>query len=234
MITTVVNSLVNHVYALLSMLVGWLTSAPTPLADGIAGAVALVLLCGALIWATSGDLGSHRRTVKLALTDNAKLSTPKRRHTPRAIARRPLDDQPTQPVSRSLALQITVVPADDRVIAFVPLDAEQGGVHVGAHEDWHPAEDVAAVDTPDAEWLAYLAGARRERVELLDGIAWTPLDWTAVNEAMAPAEAWHDEHGRHCACCHVEGAVIWAEWRTGENTIAISHQQLVAAGVRPA
>lgn len=216
MITAIVNSFTNHVYALLDMLTGWFTSAPAPMVDGIVGGVALIVLCGALIVATGGDLGSHRRSIRLALTDNAKLSA-----RPKHAA------APAQPL------------ADDRVVAFVPLDAQEHGVHVGAHERWSPAEEVKATDAPAAqaqarevEWLAFLSDGRAKHAELTADIQWAELDWTAVNEAMAPAERWHEEHGQHCACCHVGIGVVWAEWRTGENTIEISRDQLAAAGVR--
>jgi len=216
MITAIVNSLTNHVYALFNAIFGWLTGTPTPLDDVIIGGVSLIVLCVALIAATGGDLGSHRRTIRLALTDNAKLST----HPKHAAA-------PAQPL------------ADDRVIAFVPLDAQEHGVHVGAHERWSPAEEVKATDAPEAEaqareveWLAFLSDGRAKHAELTADLQWAELDWTAVDAAMAPAERWHEEHGQHCACCHVGIGVVWAEWRTGENTIEISRDQLAAAGVR--
>jgi hypothetical protein len=228
MITAIVNSLTNHVYALLDMLTGWFTSAPAPMVDGIVGGIALIVLCVALIVATGGDLGSHRRSIRLALTDNAKLSAhAKPRH--RSVH----DCNDHEPYDKLQPL------ADDRVVAFVPLDAQEHGVHVGAHERWSPAEEVKATDAPAAqaqarevEWLAFLSDGRAKHAELTADIQWAELDWTAVNEAMAPAERWHEEHGQHCACCHVGIGVVWAEWRTGENTIEISRDQLAAAGVR--
>lgn len=211
MITAIVNSLVAHVYALIDTLIGWANDAPTPLTDSIAGAVALVLLTIALVWATSGDQGSHR--VKL----------------PKA-PRHAVDNGPTRPIERRAPL------ANDNVMVIAvmrpPLESvDLGGVHVGAHEDWHPAEEVAAAPerTADDDWLEFLAGARRERAlhAGASDFAWSELEWSAdAQAALATADAWHEEHGAHCACCHVttpDGRRLLVErgWRIGENTIEI-------------
>ena len=213
MITTVINSLVNHVYALLIMLTGWLTSLPAPITDALFALLAIGAL-GALLWLlTSAEQGSHRRPY--------------------------LQPRPPLPKTRPLANDNCIV---IKVPAALPLEeVDHEGVHVGAHADWHPADDVAAVDNDDAQWLAFLADARRERrrtVEQGDSFGWSDLEWGAdMYSALATADAWHAEHGAHCACCHVtintgEHVLIDRGWRVGSDTIEIPIAQLEAAGAR--
>ena len=238
MITTIVASLVTHLYALVHAILGWANAAPTPLVDGIIGAVMLALLCFALWLAFGGDEGAHRmRTmpavVKLPKAPPALEHRP--RHTAPAVGRvamtYAIDDCPTIELELDESL---------------PLEAEDAsGVHVGAHEGWHPAEDVAAVDNAEAEWDGLLRRARAELAELHAGDLEFFDQWDAmitefrarVDGSLATAQGWHAEHGRHCACCNAgadaaEGAAVYREWRIDGETIEIPVAQLVAAGVR--
>lgn len=232
MISAIVNSLVDHVYRLLNALLSGATTAPTPLVDGIAGMLALVLLCAALVYATN-DNGSHRKRFGVP----AVVVLPRERSWSHVF---------TSPNARALGRAVDRLegPTQAIVIDAIPLEAEQGGVHVGAHALWHPADDIAAVDNADAEWETYLASARRERAELRDDLKWS-TDWDdalaryndAMSTAMSTADAWHVAHGRHCECCHVEveagrRVLVDRGWRIGSDTIEIRTETLVAAGVR--
>lgn len=226
MITTVINSLVNHVYALMTMLTGWLTDLPAPYRDAIFAVLAIGAL-GCLLWLlTSAEQGGHRK--------------PFLYHQPKA-PRHAIDEGPTMAIERSLPRPVPL--ANDNVMvieihapaapALESVDLE--GVHVGAYEGWHPADDVAAVDNDDAKWYAYLADARREYKRSGSEIEWAELQWGAgMADAMATADAWHAEHGAHCACCHVlidtgEHVLIDRAWRIGSDTIEIPIVELAGA-----
>jgi hypothetical protein len=225
----------------------WFVHAPIVLRDALA-LLPVVALGGFCLWlAVRNDAarGRHQwrgvpvvvvlpKAPRLALSQSwSHVFSSANAHTlGRAVERQQLADGPT----------VMLDPLDDHVRMLRPvpaiIDAAPETEHVGATEDWHPAAESAAVDTADAEWRQIMDMAEIERVQLTADLIWSALEPSAaLNEAMATAEAWHAEHGRHCACCHVglgdgEESVIWAEWRTGENTIEIKHDRLVAAGIR--
>lgn len=191
-------------------LVGHIPTTPSPTVDAILGSLALAVIV-LFLMSTTRLPGEH---------------APRRGHRPTF--------RPGTPVTAKMLAPL----ASDDVMAFPALDRLTEApavvvdpVHVGATEDWRPSEEVAAVDNFESEWQKIIAMATAELRELSADLEWPELGSTPeLDAALATAERWHAEHGRHCACCH-EG-VIWAEWRTGENTIEIRRDQLVAAGVQ--
>jgi hypothetical protein len=198
--------------ALVALLESWLVWPPKIITDAIVGIGVVIMIWLVLMWATSGDQGRH--------------TARERRHL-HAVP----DHVPPEPSHDLLT-------TDDCQLIELRADVE----HAGATEDWHPAHEVHAVDNADAEWDAYLRSATRERTQLRNDdveffVQWDRMlaDFQASMAApVAQADAWHAEHGRHCACCHVgigtsDERMVWAEWRSGEATIEIKRSVILAA-----
>jgi hypothetical protein len=199
-------------HSVLAMLESWLVWPPKIVTDAIASIGIVIMIWLVLMWATSGDQGKH---------------TGRQRRHLHAVP----DHVPPEPSHDLLT-------TDD----CQPIELYADVEHAGATEGWHPVHEFHAVDNADAEWDAYLRSATRERAQLRNDDVTFFRQWDAMLEdfqqrmaaPVATADAWHAEHGRHCSCCHVgigtsDERMVWAEWRSGENTIELKRNVIFAA-----
>lgn len=213
--------------------ISWLTGHASPRDDMLIGVAALLLLWLALWLAFTPTSGTHRAGFLLPRSKRQSA-----RDFSLIVNRKPIERAIRQ--------------LGDDLFAFETEQAAQrrAGLASGEveHHDadtFHPAAEMRVVDTPDAEWEALMARARRELHELHDDDAPFFEQWDAmvanfraqIDASLATADAWHAEHGAHCECCHVvvstgEHKLIDRGWRIGEHTVEIPVAQLVAAGVR--